>query len=246
MIYKIGICDDERGLCARLEEMIYDYFSDCSDSVDMYVWYTGENCCNDLKCGISLDILFLDIELPGENGVNVGKYIRETLNNNTLQIVYISSKTNYAMELFQIHPYDFLVKPITKKQLLELFKNLEVLEKEDQKTYTYFVNGSIYKIGYGKIQYLMSQDKHIIVVLSDGTIRKFRGKLKDQMNRLTPQFVRIGQSYIVNMKYVNSYHYDHVIMCDGVRINISQPFRIIFRKQLREFEQIGGTNESGE
>lgn len=44
---------------------------------------------------------FLDIELPGDNGVYAGKYIRETLNNDRMNIVFISHKTSYAMELFK-------------------------------------------------------------------------------------------------------------------------------------------------
>ena len=53
------------------------------------------------------DILFLDIELPGMNGVSVGKYIREILEDENIFLIYISSKQNYALQLFQNHPFDF-------------------------------------------------------------------------------------------------------------------------------------------
>lgn len=44
-----------------------------------------------------LDILFLEIEMPGQNGIQVGEYIRDDIKNEAMHIIYVSSKTNYAM-----------------------------------------------------------------------------------------------------------------------------------------------------
>lgn len=86
-----------------------------------------------------------------------------------------------------------------------------------------------------EIQYFMSQNKHIIVYLSDGTTQQFRGKLKNEMSKLTPQFVMVGKSYIVHMKYIKSCHYDYIIMQNGTRINISQSYRAFFHEKFREY-----------
>ena len=52
-----------------------------------------------------LNILFLDIELPGKDGVMVGKYIREVLEEENIFLIYISSKENYALQLFPLKIY---------------------------------------------------------------------------------------------------------------------------------------------
>ena len=62
-MYRIGICDDDKELCSGLEEQIYHIAKELSVKVDIEVWYSGESIMNDLKNGIQLDLIFLDIEL---------------------------------------------------------------------------------------------------------------------------------------------------------------------------------------
>ena len=76
-------------------------------------------------------MLFLDIELPKMNGVAVGQYIRETLKNETIQIAYISSKQEYAMELFEMRPINFLVKPLYEKKIENVIDKFLQLNKID-------------------------------------------------------------------------------------------------------------------
>ena len=75
-VFHIGICDDEKGTCAELENMIYEYGEKQRIKVDISVWYTGESLCKFLKKENTLDILFLDIELISTDGIKVGNYIR--------------------------------------------------------------------------------------------------------------------------------------------------------------------------
>ncbi len=59
-------------------------------------------------------LIFLDIEMQYVNGIEAGKIIREKMKDELTKIVYISGSDNYAMELFQVRPLDFLIKPISK------------------------------------------------------------------------------------------------------------------------------------
>ena len=101
-MYRVGICDDDTILCSLLEEQIQALFVEISTGFEIEVWYDGESLENDLKKGIGLDILFLDIELLQKNGVEVGAFIRDEMGDTELHIVYISSKQGYAMELFKM------------------------------------------------------------------------------------------------------------------------------------------------
>ncbi len=85
---------------AVLEKIIIEYFNNRAEKCEVEVWYDSMSLWRDIK-KFNPQILFLDIELPGDNGVYAGKYIRETLHNDRMNIVFISHKTSYAMELFQ-------------------------------------------------------------------------------------------------------------------------------------------------
>lgn len=70
-MYRIGICDDDKILCSALEEQIYELSKELAIKIEIDVWYSGESIENDLKKGIELDLLFLDIELVQNNGIAV-------------------------------------------------------------------------------------------------------------------------------------------------------------------------------
>ena len=112
---KIGICDDDYSFCAQIEELLYEYAKRECLIIEIDVFYTGEDYLKYLEREPSLDILFLDIELGKVNGILIGRMIRSALENESTQIVYVSSKESYALQLFKNRPLDFLVKP--SKQL---------------------------------------------------------------------------------------------------------------------------------
>lgn len=98
----IGICDDNRKSCSILEEKLMYYGKERQLSLDIHAWYTGEALCDFLeKSGEVLDALFLDVNLDTTDGIQVGNFIREKLDNYETKIVYISADSSYAMELFR-------------------------------------------------------------------------------------------------------------------------------------------------
>ncbi|MDD3239663.1 MAG: LytTR family DNA-binding domain-containing protein [Lachnospira sp.] len=240
MQYRIGICDDELTTCTELENIVHEYFDKSLYRIEVYVWNSGDKCCEDLSHGNKVDVLFLDIELPGMNGVDTGRHIRETMNDQATKIIYISSKTNYAMELFQIHPYDFLVKPYTKEKVSSLLEKIMNIEKIDRMQYSYTSNGNTYRVDYGDIINFMSNNKMIEIHLISGEKKTFRGKLKTEAAIFPKQFVKIGHSDIINMKYLKECHYDYVVMRDDTILNISQKYRSEFRQILCDYNNSGG------
>ena len=76
-MYRVGICDDDKVLCSLLEEQIQGLSAEFSVKFEIEVWYSGESLECDLKKGVGLDILFLDIELLQKNGFKVEMDARE-------------------------------------------------------------------------------------------------------------------------------------------------------------------------
>ena len=139
-MYRIGICDDDRILCSELEEQIRRISGKMGVKAETEVWGSGESLREDLEKGFRLDLLFLDIELVQANGVDVGRFIRNELNDMEMHIVYISSKQNYAMQLFKIQPLDFLIKPVPKDQLREVLSR-SIRQRRDSGGYFEYQKG---------------------------------------------------------------------------------------------------------
>lgn len=235
-MYKIGICDDDKILCAALEEQIYGLSKEMEMKVDVEVWYSGESIQNDLKKGIEIDLLFLDIELVQKNGIAVGNFIRNEMENMQTHIVYISSKESYAMQLFKVQPLDFLIKPVSAEIIREvLIRSIKQKSSADT-CFEYQKGNSVFRVPLRNIAYFMSMDKKIIIVKKDGK-EEFYGKLKNIAETLPAVFLMIHQSYIINHAYVSEYSYETVKMADGETLNISKPYRKETRSKIIQHQK---------
>ena len=79
MLY-IGICDDDEGVCAELERMLYDYAEQNKIQMDIDIWHRGESLCRFLREKEQIpDVLFLDIELLTTNGIEARSATRSRM-----------------------------------------------------------------------------------------------------------------------------------------------------------------------
>ncbi len=235
-MYRIGICDDDKALCALLEEQFHALATELSTQFEVEVWYSGEGLESDLKKGMGLDILFLDIELFRKNGIEVGAFIRDELEDTDTHIVYISSKESYAMQLFQIQPLDFLIKPIAKDKLKEVLKRSMKRKKDAESCFEYQKGGQFFRIPMKEILYFMSMDKKILMMKRDGQ-EEFYGKLKNMPEQLSEDFLMIHQSYIIHREYVSEYSYESVTMMNGDVLSISKPYRKEVRAKIKQYQK---------
>lgn len=231
-MHKIAICDDEIVTCNTLEEYISNYATAHQIRVDVDVFYSGEALSKHLTDDSNYEILFLDIELPNISGVEVGNYIRNSLNNEILDIVYISSKKHYALKLFEMRPLDFLIKPISQKKI---DKVMDILVKKSiikSQKFTCSIEHVYHTFLLRDILYFKSDDKKIVIITMSGSTPSFYGKLSDIEPRLSASFVAIHKSYLINMEYVKSYSYEWVCMINNDILNISKARRKEIRSLL--------------
>lgn len=243
MNFKIGICDDEISLCRELEEEILEFARQNGFKIDVEVWNTAESCCDDLA-KMDIDVLFLDIELPGNNGVSVGKYIRDTISDNDMVIVFISHKSNYAMELFQVHPYDFLIKPIDKEKTHRILNQLITLFQTNNQKFEITYKNVTTSVLSHDIIYLRSINKYVVVYTKDKEYQ-YIGKLEEAKKRLPAKnFVSISKSYIINLYYLKSLKTDTVTMNDDTILNVSKSHRSAFRQAYMDYNMWGGVRNA--
>ncbi|MDE7274086.1 MAG: LytTR family DNA-binding domain-containing protein [Lachnospiraceae bacterium] len=233
-MYNIGICDDERDTCAQIADMIYEYDKRNKTGIEVSIWNTGEALYQDMLKNKSIDLLFLDIELVSTDGIQIGRQIRHELENQDICIVYISARSSYALELFKIHPIDFLIKPLSVQDISEAIDEALRLYRRSNTMFGYRADGYSCKIPYRKITYFYSENKKINMVTVDSTVQ-FTGKIKELAKTMPENFIQIHQSYIINMDHMNECSYETVKMSGGTELNISQPYRKQVRKHIMDY-----------
>jgi DNA-binding LytR/AlgR family response regulator len=224
MIIRIAVCDDEIDICTQLENMLIDIFKNKDIKFDIEIFTSGESLCKELNRQ-SYDIIFLDIELPKVSGIGVGKYIRETLKNEVVQIVYISAKEGYAMELFEFRPMNFLIKPLTESQVMKVVDKYLIITKHDNHMFEYKKSTQYYKVPISEILYFESQHRKIIIHMKEGN-DEFYGSMERIYSMVKDhKFLFIHKSIVINYNCIKKLSYEEVIMIDDTILPISQSRR---------------------
>lgn len=232
-MYYIAICDDEEYTCSEIEMCILEYTRKCNLEIDIDVYYSGEEFQRALQGkAVHYDILFLDIELITMTGMDIARMIRDEMDNEAMQIIYISSKQQYAMELFKTRPMDFLLKPLDKEAVVNDFIQAVRLIDREQQVFEFHVGHRVLKKYYKDILFFQSNNK-IIEIFLENEMMQFYGKMDDVAAQLkSADFLRIHKSYLVNAIHIMEYTYEWIKMKNGMILPISKANRVNIRQEL--------------
>ena len=213
MLY-IAVCDDELKIGAELERILIDILGKLNIKYEIDVFFGGEELQNRMEAGAHYDLIFLDIEFAqGQvNGVDVGRIIRDTHHNYLASIVYISWERNYALQLFDVQPLNFLIKPLTYEMIDDVIKKYLKLAGLWLGAFTYRVGHDSFKVQIKDIVYLESANKKLILHLVGGRQEEFYGSIKEayegQLRKF--DFLFIHAAYVVNFDYVTAMKFNQV------------------------------------
>lgn len=229
-MYQIIICDKDnvfrKKLCHQLEKVIKKlcYIECCIIQCEK-----AEQVKDMFRKKEQVDLLFLGIELEKGLGFELGKYIREKLHNYHTQIVYVSEKPEYAMELFETMAFDFLLKPVSVEKLQNTMERFLNMQKKTEDIFQFKNGNRQTTISYDKIMYFQSVSPRLLLCTTNETA-EFYGKLDDIEEQLPEYFIRIHKSYIVNTHYVKKSCYNGVTLLDEQKLPISRSYKERIRK----------------
>lgn len=231
---KVGICDDGEQFACTLERYILQYAEINSIKVDTQVFTLPEKLLRHIQKEGVFDLLFLDIQLGKMTGVELAKELRSDLKNEIIQIVFVSAFQHYALQLFDIRLFNFLVKPIEYKDIEYIMDEYSKLYKFLPNYFEYSIGKQSFKINTQTIIYFQSCGKKVRMVTQDGE-KEFYGKLSDIILRINENcFCAVHKSYVVNIRYVSRYGADSVLMVNGETVPVSRSMRGSVNKYIME------------
>lgn len=218
---KIAICDDDNFICADIEKTLLNYEKTCALKFEISVFYSGEEFIEFLNAGNKFDLVFLDIELGGISGIEVGSKIRNEIEDYISKIVFITAQAGYERELFKVQPMNFLPKPIDEAELIECVELAVKILNKDLKIFEYKVGRDMKKIEVKKILYFESSLKKIKIVMIDGE-DYFYGSLNQIREKLPEYFLSPHGSFLVNYDYIAKITANEIHVTNGTVIPASR------------------------
>ena len=221
---RILICDDDPVFCDELERDLEQYEIIHRLEFEILKVFSGEQALDALAQG-DWDVLFMDIEMPTINGVEAGKRVREQLQNYSLKIIYVSSRQEYAMDLFKVDTFDFLIKPVAYEELEAVLDKLQKTLDRNGEMFVYRKKGQAVRCRLDDILYFESWLKKTIIVTRQKE-DEFYAPLKDIYEELKDKkFFYCHKSILVNYDRVAEFHYDRLVLDNGKELEISQSKR---------------------
>lgn len=115
---KVFLCDDVPLQLCMLEDLVRQYFIEKELPVDIRKFEYGEKLLETVEKEGSADIYFLDMILPGIQGIGIGRKLREMGDKG--KIIYVTSTSEYAVDSYSVDAFFYLLKPIGRKVIFEV------------------------------------------------------------------------------------------------------------------------------
>ena len=168
------------------------------------------------------DLLLLDMLMPGVNGMQAAREIRG--HNSQIEIVFLTSSPEYAVESYSVRAHYYLLKPATEEKLFPILDRLIADFKRPEDALHIKKQTSVFSVPYGKIEYVEVSAKKLYFYLVDGGNREVSGTLADFERALLkrPGFMKVHRSYIVNLQWVQELRQGQLVTVTGRRVPVAR------------------------
>lgn len=226
----IGICDDDQTAVEELMYFLTAWGKQRNVSLSYFTCNQAEDLLRDEQ---PTDLLFLDMHLPGMEGVKAA----EMLNNksNSVPIVFFTAFSDYMRSAFKLHAFDYLEKPVTQERIDRLMDDFYSLlqERIGQELIFETLEGTE-RFNSGDIYYFerVGRSLYLIDGLGKHSLRTTLNNIYSQLdNRI---FIYVHKGAVVNMHHIRKVVKNDITMDDGHHLLISRP-------RMREFQESWNT-----
>ncbi len=221
---KIAICDDEKPAHYDVSRRIKTFFDNKELEYELVSFLDGDILISDLEKEI-IDIVFLDVDMPNKNGLNVAEALR-TIRSDFI-LIFLTAHDEYVFEAIQYQPFRYIRKNRIETEFdLALKEAVRICELNKDRHYFCRTDAGEIRINVGKIVYFETVKRRVQFHLLDGKEINATSTLtlKSALDALEDLgFVQIHSGCVVNIKYIKHYTRHEVTLESGQRLILSRP-----------------------
>ena len=230
----IAVVDDEKAIrehvCALIEEQ------QPGSVIEAYA--TGEEL---LASGKRFDIVFLDIQMDGMNGIEAARELRERQEDTVL--IFITGVKEYVFDALDLYAFQYLLKPIDEGKFAEVLQRAAGEAKKKKEKKCLFIRTRNLTLDQSDILYIESRAKKLEIHTTgaDKTIEIYAA-MDELEGQLGEDFYRCHRAYIVNMAQITEYDNESITLTNGDKVYLAKKKYGEFVKAYMWFLQNGGVS----
>lgn len=195
MGYRFAICDDDERCLDYIGQLAGRWAQQTGAQVEMERFPSAEAFLFRYEERRDFDVLLLDVEMTGMDGVTLARAVREA--NEDVQIVFITGYTDYISEGYEVSALHYLTKPVNEDKLFQVLTRAVGRLKRNEPTLTLALPGETVRLPLGQIRWLEVMHNYVTIHANrDYAVKRPLGELEKELDR---RFFRVGRSCVVNL-----------------------------------------------
>ena len=208
----IAVVDDEKAIrehiCGLVEEQQPE------SRIEAYA--TGGEL---LASGKRFDIVFLDIQMDGMNGIEAARELRERQEDTVL--IFITGVKEYVFDALDLYAFQYLLKPIDEGKFAEVLQRAAGEAKKKKEKKCLFIRTRNLTLDQSEILYIESRAKKVEIHTVGQTIEIY-ATMDELEGQLGEEFYRCHRAYIVNMDCITEYDSESITLTNGDRAYLTK------------------------
>ncbi|MBR0161453.1 MAG: response regulator transcription factor [Oscillospiraceae bacterium] len=179
------------------------------------------------------DLVFMDIEMPGMNGMETARVLRKM--DPTVLLIFVTNMTQYAIAGYEVDALDYILKPVNRYSFaIKMRRAVSRVPKRAEEYIPVKCDGEIRQLEISAIRYLDIDGHYVVYHTADGDIEEY-GTLKEAYGKLNRSyFVFVNRSCLVNLYHVTSVSKTEAKIGEK-KLDISRPQRKAFLAAMSDF-----------
>lgn len=202
---KVAFCDDDLSILNEVRVLLDRYRVEHNQEIEYAAFHSPLELLAEIEKGMRLDILLLDVVMPGENGIEAAREIREY--DKEVKIIFLTSSSEFAVQSYTVGAYFYQLKPIWEESFFRLMDSV-IGECKKEKTCSLIIRSKtgITRVDLQRLEYCEVIGRTLLFHLTNGTVVESIGKLDDLSKELGeyPEFIRPHRSFLINLEYVRN------------------------------------------
>lgn len=228
----VGVVEDDPAAAQHLRGLVERFAHESSVQTVVHLWGDGADLVDDYRA--DLDVLLLDVQMPGLDGIETARRVRAV--DDVVSLVFITNMVQYAVRGYEVDALSYLVKPVSYPALArQLQRAVERVARSARGALLLQgPGGGAVRVDVRDVLYVESV-RHRVVVHTVSGRYELTGTLKSFEADLAPQgFNRCNNCYLVNLRHVVGVDGPWALLAGGGRLQVSRPRRKGFLEALTE------------
>lgn len=210
MAYRIALCDDQPQALSLLSALAREWGKARSFSLQLACFQGAEALLFQLS-DESYDILLLDIEMPGMDGVSLARKVRREDGN--VQIIFVTGYSDYIAQGYEVEALHYLMKPVDREKLFSVLDRAVEKLRKNERPLLLELAGETVRLPLRELRYLEVRRNFVTLhAREEYTVKK---PLTEFEERLDERFFRTGRSFIVNLMYIQKITRTDIFLTTG-------------------------------